>query len=281
MNIRLAIKKGSKILENKNIKSSLLDAEILMSKVFESDRSYIILNNDKKIDQIRLNEFIDLIHQRSCGKPTAYLIGKKDFWNSEFKVNEDVLIPRPDSEIIIEQVLKLTKNKSKINILDVGVGSGCLLLSILKERRDFYGAGIDICKKSLNLCRFNSAKLGLANRVKLYKSDIDNFNLGKYDLILSNPPYINKFDLQYLEKDVIDFEPVKALYGGLDGTSEIRKVINKSSELIKRNGKLILEIAFDQKEKVKKILNEKGFYINQILKDLAHNDRCIISTKYD
>ena len=101
MNIGFAIKKGSKILENKNIKSSLLDAEILMSKVFKTDRSFIILNNDKKIDQPRFNEFINLINQRSLGKPTAYLIGKKDFWKSEFKVNEDVLIPRPDSEIII------------------------------------------------------------------------------------------------------------------------------------------------------------------------------------
>ena len=281
MNIRSAIEKGFKILENSNIKSAKLDAEILMSKVFKQDRSYIVFNYDKMINQTMFDEFIDLIYQRSNGKPIAYLIEKKDFWNSEFKVSEDVLIPRPDSEIIIEQTLRLTKNKSQMNILDIGIGSGCLLLSILKERKDFYGTGIDICKKSINLCSFNSNKLGLTKKVKLYKSDIDNFNSGKYDLILSNPPYINKFDLQNLEKDVIGFEPKKALYGGLDGTSEIRKVINKSSELIKINGKLILEIAFDQREKVKKLLKKKGFYINQIIKDLAHNDRCIISTKYN
>ncbi len=281
MNIRSAIEKGFKILENSNIKSAKLDTEILMSKVFKQDRSYIVFNHDKMINQTMFDEFIDLIYQRSNGKPIAYLIEKKDFWNSEFKVSEDVLIPRPDSEIIIEQTLRLTKNKSQMNILDIGIGSGCLLLSILKERKDFYGTGIDICKKSINLCSFNSNKLGLTKKVKLYKSDIDNFNSGKYDLILSNPPYINKFDLQNLEKDVIGFEPKKALYGGLDGTSEIRKVINKSSELIKINGKLILEIAFDQREKVKKLLKKKGFYINQIIKDLAHNDRCIISTKYN
>lgn len=281
MNIRSAIEKGFKILENSNIKSAKLDAEILMSKVFKQDRSYIVFNYDKMINQTMFDEFIDLIYQRSNGKPIAYLIEKKDFWNSEFKVSEDVLIPRPDSEIIIEQTLRLTKNKSQMNILDIGIGSGCLLLSILKERKDFYGTGIDICKKSINLCSFNSNKLGLTKKVKLYKSDIANFNSGKYDLILSNPPYINKFDLQNLEKDVIGFEPKKALYGGLDGTSEIRKVINKSSELIKINGKLILEIAFDQREKVKKLLKKKGFYINQIIKDLAHNDRCIISTKYN
>jgi len=117
------------------------------------------------------------------------------------------------------------------------------------------------------------------SRVKFYKSDIDKFAKGKYDLIVSNPPYIKSCDLKYLESDVINFEPKLALDGGLDGLSEIRKVINKSSELIKKNGKFILEIGFDQKNKVIKLLNKKGFYINSTLKDLAKNDRCIVSTK--
>ena len=127
--------------------------------------------------------------------------------------------------------------------------------------------------------RLNAVNLGLQNRVKFFNSDIDNFNYGKYDLIISNPPYIKKLHLKYLERDVLDYEPILALNGGLDGISEIRKVINKSSELIKINGKLILEIAFNQKNLVKKILRDKGFYINNVLKDYANNDRCIISTK--
>ena len=131
----------------------------------------------------------------------------------------------------------------------------------------------------MNICKKNAYKLKVYERVKLFKSNIDNFNKGKYDLIISNPPYIKKLDLKYLEKDVIKFEPKLALDGGLDGISEIRKVINKSSELIKINGKLILEIAFNQKNCVKKLLREKGFYINNVLKDYAKNDRCIISTK--
>ena len=139
--------------------------------------------------------------------------------------------------------------------------------------------GIDISKKCIDLSKKNSFRLNLNKRVKFFKSDVDNFNYGKYDLIISNPPYIKKFDLRYLEKDVVNFEPKLALNGGLDGLSEIRKVINKSSELIKTNGKLILEIGFNQKEKVKNILIKKGFYINRVLKDLAKKDRCIISTK--
>ena len=119
----------------------------------------------------------------------------------------------------------------------------------------------------------------MEERTKFYNSDIDKFDKGKYDLIVSNPPYIKSCDLKYLESDIIDFEPKLALDGGLDGLSEFRKVIKKSSELIKKNGKLILEIGFDQKNKVIKLLNNKGFYINSTAKDLANNDRCIISTK--
>ena len=207
------------------------------------------------------------------------MIGKKDFWKYEFTISEKVLIPRPETEMIIEQVLKLTKNKSKLNILDIGVGSGCLILSILKEKKDFYGVGIDKSKKCLELSNINALKLNLKNRVKFFNSDIDNFDYGKYDLIISNPPYINKFDIKKLDREVLKYEPRLALYGGLDGTSEIRKVINKSSELKKKNGKFILEIAFDQKGKVEKLLKENGFYINEFLKDFSNYDRCVVCTK--
>jgi release factor glutamine methyltransferase len=166
-----------------------------------------------------------------------------------------------------------------MKILDIGVGSGCVLLTILKERKNFYGVGVDISKKCLNISKINAKNLEVSSRVNFFKSDVDKFDLGKYDLIVSNPPYIKKFDLKYLEKDVVNFEPKLALDGGLDGLSEIRKVIKKSSELIKKNGKFILEIGFDQKNKVINLLKDKGFYINSISKDLAKNDRCIVSTK--
>ena len=279
MNIQTLIEDGSQLLKQNNIASYQLDSEILMSKAIQKDRAYLLLNLKKKLNNFTSNFFKDLIFQRCLGKPIAYLLGKKDFWKYEFEISENVLIPRPDTEIIIERVLDLTKHKSKLKVLDIGVGSGCILLSILKEKPDFYGCGVDLSKKCLDICRINASKLGLENRVKFFKSDIDNFNYGKYDLIISNPPYINKFSLKYLEKDIIDFEPVIALDGGLDGLSEIRKTIKKSSELIKNNGKFILEIAFDQKNKVKELLKNKGFYINNVLKDYANNDRCIISTK--
>ena len=279
MNINLAINEGSKILNSKFILNPLLDAEILMAKTINKDRNYILLNYSNPINKNDLNNFFKLIKQRSLGNPVAYLTKKKSFWNSEFIISNDTLIPRPDTELIVDNALKLTKQRNKLNILDIGVGSGCILLSILKERKDFFGTGIDISEKCLNISKKNAINLKVSSRVKFYKSDVDKFNLGKYDLIVSNPPYINTCKIKYLERDVAEFEPKLALDGGLDGLSEIRKVIKKSSELIKKNSKFILEIGFDQKNKVINLLKKEGFYINSIQKDYANNDRCIVSTK--
>ena len=281
MNISTAIEKAYKVLKKKEIKSPWLDSELLLSKVINKSREFIILNSNLNINDKDYHFFQELINERLKGKPIAYLTGTKFFWKHEFFINNKVLIPRPDTEIIVEQVLKIYEKKNKINFLDIGFGSGCILLSILKERKDFKATGIDISSHALKICNINAYKLGVKNRVKLFKSDIDKFSKGKYDLIISNPPYIKKLDLKYLEKDVIKFEPKLALDGGLDGISEIRKIIKKSSELIKNGGKLILEIAYNQKKEVKQLLKKNSFYINSVVKDLANNDRCIISTKIE
>ena len=243
MKIEKALEKGSMILNQNNISSSKLDSEILISKVLKRDRKFVIMNFQKEIEKNSLNTFMDLIKQRSVGKPIAYLIGKKDFWKYEFELNTEVLVPRPDTEIIIEEVLKMTKNKNKLNILDIGSGSGCIILSILKEKINFFGIGIDVSKNCVDLSRRNADKIGVSNRVKFLKSDIDNFKNHKYDLIVSNPPYISHADLKMLDRGIIDFEPILALDGGLDGLSLIIRAINK------------------------------------VLKDYAGKDRCIVSTK--
>ena len=279
MNIESAIIEGARILKDQSILTANLDSEILMSKAIDKDKKYIFLNLKKKINDEDLVFFKSLIKKRSLREPIAYLINKKLFWNSEFMVTRHTLIPRPDTELIVESALTLTQQKNKINILDIGIGTGCVILSILKERTNFYGTGIDVSKNCLNISKINANKLNVSSRLKLYKTDVDKFFLGKYDLIVSNPPYINKHTIKNLESDVRQYEPKVALNGGLDGLSEIRKVIKKSSELIKKNGKFILEIGFDQKNKVIGILKKEGFYINNTQKDLANNDRCIVCTK--
>ena len=279
MNISTAIIQGTKILKNNSIITANIDAEILMAKAINKDRKYVLLNSNQQVDAKVLNFYKKLIENRSNRKPVAYLTNKKFFWNTEFYVTESTLIPRPDTELIIENALNLTKNKNQLSILDIGIGSGCILLSILKERQNFYGTGIDVSKNCLNISKINAINLNVESRLKLFKSNIDNFSLGKYDLIVTNPPYINNYKIKYLDSDVAKFEPKLALDGGLDGLSEIRKVIKKSSELIKKNGKLVLEIGFDQKNRVIKILKKEGFYINSITKDIAKIERCIVSTK--
>jgi release factor glutamine methyltransferase len=279
MNIKSILNEGISILQKNKIPNPQLDSEILLSSSIKRDKKHIILNPKEILNSVESDKFKSLIERRKKGEPIAYLINKKEFWKDEFFVNKDVLIPRPDTELIIEQVLKIYSKDVQLQVLDIGTGSGCILLSLLKERPNFYGTGIDISKKSINVSKLNANQLNLINRVKFFHSSVDNFKIGKYDLIVSNPPYIELLNLKYLEKDVVNFEPKLALSGGLDGFLKIRKVINKASTLIKKNGKFILEIGFNQKNKVMKILKEEGFYVNKAIKDYGNNDRCIISTK--
>ena len=279
MNIQRALSQASKTLESSSSASSKLDSEILLSEVIKKNRQYLILNFNQELEKENIKSFNYLVKRRKKGEPIAYLIHKKEFWKQNFYINQNVLIPRPDTEILVEETLKLFNSNSRLNILDIGTGSGCILLSILNERKNFFGTGIDISKKAINVARFNAKMHQLNNRTKFYNSDVDKFLIGKYDLILSNPPYIKQKDLKYLEIDVRNFEPKLALDGGRDGFSEITKVISKTSMLLKRNGKFILEIGFDQKNRILNILKKNNFFVNKVIKDYGKNDRCIISTK--
>jgi len=279
MNIQTLINQASKTLKQITNTSSKLDSEILLSKSIKKNRKYLILNSNEELKKENIKSFDYLVKRRKKGEPIAYLINKKEFWKQNFYINQNVLIPRPDTETLVEETLKLFNVNSKLNMLDIGTGSGCILLSILKERRNFFGTGIDISKKAINVARFNAKMHQLSNRVKFYNSDVDKFLIGKYDLVVSNPPYIKRQDLKYLEVDVKGFEPKLALDGGKDGFSKITKIISKTSTLLKRNGRFILEIGFGQKKKILSILKQNNFFINKVVKDYGKNDRCVISTK--
>ena len=279
MNIENTLSHGINILKANRVANPYLDTEILLSTSIKKNKRHIFLNPKEILNSEQLDKFNVLIERRKKGEPIAYIVNKKEFWKDEFYVDKDVLIPRPDTELIVEQILKIYPKDSQLQVLDIGTGSGCILLSILKERPNFYGTGIDISKKTIAISKYNAKTLKLCNRVKFYNSDVDNFRNGKYDIVVSNPPYIELNNLKYLERDVVNFEPKLALSGGFDGFSEIRKVIKKATNLIKKNGKLIIEIGFNQKKEALRLLKKNGFYINKTLKDYGKNDRCIISTK--
>ena len=268
---------GNKILKENNISSFKIDCEILMSQTLNISREKILLNLEKNLKKEEKERYLNLINRRKKNEPIAYITKNKSFWKNNFITNKDVLIPRPDSEHLVEQALEIIKRGQAKRILDIGVGSGCLSISILNERLNCKCDAIDISKNALKLAKINANLHQLLNRIKFYKRDVDNFYNDKYDLIISNPPYINKHKIKYL--DTVIYEPKIALDGGLDGLDVIKKVISKSKYLLKINGKLILEIGYDQKYKVTKFLKEKNFFINKIIKDYGNNTRCIVSTK--
>nr|ADI18794.1 methylase of polypeptide chain release factors [uncultured SAR11 cluster bacterium HF4000_37C10] len=272
------IKQASQLLKNKNIISHELDVQVILSDIMGVTRDFFIANSHINVSINTIKKFNHAIKRRINREPVAYIIGKKEFWSQDFAVNHATLVPRPETELLIYKVVDFFKNK-RINILDIGTGSGCILLSILKELDFSRGVGIDISTKAIKTAQINSKNLNLFHQSKFKVFDISKFNVGKYDLIVSNPPYIPSKDIKNLSKDIINYEPLVALNGGLDGLDLIRKVIYKSNSLLKRNGLLAIEIGFNQYLKVSSLLKQYGFREMSRQCDYNHNVRCIISTK--
>ncbi len=279
MNYLKTLKFGSNKLKLNNIDSYILDSEILLSFVLKLSREQILINLNQNINKNSFIKFKKLLYRREKREPIAYIIKKKEFWKNNFYVNNDVLIPRPETELIVEEVLKNIKNTSSRSLLEIGTGSGCIIISVIKERLNCKATAIDVCKKALNIAKFNAKIHHLRNKVNFININIDKIHDNKYDFIISNPPYIKKFDLKRLDGSVRLFEPHIALDGGIDGLREIKKIIIKSKKLLKRNGKLIFEIGNYQSNITQKILIENGYYINKVIKDNSSIPRVIVSTK--
>ena len=279
INFRNTINKGSEILKKNFIETANIDAELLLSFSIKQSREKILLNLEKKLDYHDVRKYFELIERRKKKEPISLIIGKKTFWKYDFYVNKDVLTPRKETEFLIEEILKLYKNYNKIRVLDIGTGSGCIIISLMKEKIRWSGIAVDISELAIKVAKYNAKIQQVENRIKFIKSDIDKFSSNKYDLIVSNPPYINKIGYNNLDVGVKDYEPKKALYGGIDGLRAIEKVVNKSSVLLKNNGFLIMEIGLMQYNKTFKILKEKGFYVKKIVKDYQRINRCVVSQK--
>ena len=279
MNYNQILKEGENFLKKNKIKNSYLDTELILSKVTNKKREEILLNTNFKLKDKDIIKFKNYLFRRHHKEPMAYILGYKHFWKHKFLTNKSVLIPRPDTELIVEEAIKyLPIDKSK-KILDVGTGSGCIVVSLIKERPKCVATAIDISRKAINVAKTNAKLHQLENKINFINIDIDKYKSSNYDLIISNPPYINSIELNRLDDDIKLHEPKIALSGGFDGFRNIKKVIVVSKKLLKINGKLIIEIGHKQKNQCLKILNENKFYINKISKDLSGKDRCIVSTK--
>ena len=273
------ITNGSEILKKNNIESYKLDSEILLTSITKKDRIYSIINDRLKITNKNYLKYLNLVLRRKNNEPIAYILNKKEFWSKKFYVDKNVLIPRPDTEVILEDIKNRFNIKSNLNVLDIGTGSGCILFSILKEFKKFRGIGIDKSKKAIKIAKYNSKILNIDKRSKLIHCDVDNYKFGKYDIIVSNPPYICSHKIKYLSKDIKNFEPIDALDGGLTGLVIIKKVIAKAKKLLKIGGYLYIEIGSDQSRKIELILKKNNFKMINKLRDYSKNIRCIISTR--
>ena len=268
------IKLGSNILKEKRIHSHILDSELLLSKTLKKSREKILTNLETNIGKKHLSIFKKYLDRRSKNEPMAYILEEKEFWSKNFRVNKNTLIPRPETELLVDELIKLFNNK-KISILDIGTGSGCIIISLLSCLNQSSGIGIDISHNAIKIAKINSKKHNIDNRIKFYKKSFSDFFNKKFDLIVSNPPYIKSGEIKNLDYDIKYFEPKIALDGGNDGLDLIKKVIYKSKYILKINGMLALEIGNEQIKKVSKILKDNNFRIGKVIKDYKNNVRCI------
>ena len=268
---------GSKTLKRNGIRTHQLDSELLLANLLKKQRENLLINSDQKVSENTIISFNKLINKRSMKEPLAYILKNKEFWSKDFFVNRNTLIPRPETELLCENIIKMFKEKN-FNMLDIGTGSGCIILSILSEIKGARGMGVDISKKAIEIAKKNSNNLGLSRRVKFFTKNLDYIYGYKFDLIVSNPPYVKTIDIKNLSEDVRKFEPKVALDGGKEGLDVIKKVIYKSKIILKKLGWLALEIGHGQQYNVSQILKKQGFRQELLVKDYRNNVRCILAS---
>ena len=277
MNISQLINSGSKLLKKNQISTHLLDSELLLSNVLKKSREQLLISYERGVSKNHQNLFDKLLQRRIKKEPVAYIFKKKEFWSKEFLVNKNTLIPRPETELLIDKIVKNFKYKKNINILDVGTGSGCIILTLVDEIKKSRGIGIDISKKAITIASKNLKRFKLKEKVRLFNRSIDQIYGYKFDLVVSNPPYICSHEINNLSEDVKQYEPRIALDGGNDGLDVVKKVIYKSTNILKRKGMLALEIGHGQYKKVSQILKLQGFKNRFLIKDYQENIRCILT----
>ena len=271
------IKFGSKLLKEKKIGTNILDSELLLSKILNKSREEILINLDQEISEKNFLDFRKYLIRRSHYEPVAYILGEKEFWSKKFHINKDTLIPRPETELLIDSLIKKYKRK-KISILDIGTGSGCIIVSLLSSLENCKGEAYDLSKNAILMAKKNAIEHKISDKVKFFNRSFDKIFAKKFDLIVSNPPYIKSREIKNLTDDVKKYEPRMALDGGNDGLDLIKKVIYKSTGIIKIKGTLALEIGNEQIKKVSKILTDNNYSVKQVIKDNKNNIRSILAT---
>ena len=279
--IQEILQKNYKDLLNHNIQTAKIDSEVILANILNTTRINLITKQDIVLNKEQEDLFSKLVERRKQKEPVAYILNKKEFWNENYFVDKRVLIPRPETEILIELLLKKIKDKNKAyKVLDLGCGSGCLLISFLKEMHKSQGMGVDISSNALEVAKKNIELHNLNNRAKLVRLDLLTLHTkDKFDVIFSNPPYLSSSDYAKLSEDVKNFEPKQALVGGFNGVFYYKKIIELSQSALKKNGYLALELGDRQYRTISKLLQDHSFRILDKYQLINNEIRCILAAK--
>jgi release factor glutamine methyltransferase len=284
MTIADALKKATEILSDNRIADARRDAALLLGFVLNRDRAFLIANDDSSLSDEETTRFFKTIERRAFGEPVQYVTGRQEFFGLEFEVNKNVLIPRPETEILVEAAIEILREKQNPLVCDVGTGSGCIPISILANLENAKAAAIDISPNALAVARKNAEKHRVADRIKFYESDVfERFknlksqisNL-KFDVIVSNPPYVPNGDLPDLPREVREFEPHFALFGGDVGNEIVARLLADAPQFLENDGFMLFEIGFGQSETIKEMIDEKVWRLIEILDDLAGIPRIVV-----
>lgn len=276
MTIREALVKGTEILKNAGIEAPVIDAGVMLCYVIKCDRTWLYAHDDEYLDGSKYEEYSLLLFKRCKGMPVQYITGRQEFMGLDFHVEPGVLIPRHDTEILVETVTGLGNDMgNNLKILEIGTGSGCIAVSLAYYISYSFVTAVDISETALDIARFNAIKHGVAGRIAFMRSNLfEKVNITGFDIIVSNPPYLQRREIPALQKEVRDFEPVLALEGGEDGLDFYRSIIEKAPLYLKQRGCLALEAGINQADSIKGLM-KRSFEDICIKKDLAGIDRVV------
>ena len=267
------------MLKSKEIDTARLDSQLILGKVLNKDKIYLIINSSEEVEKEKEDEFFKLINKRMENMPVRYILGEVDFMGLDFYIEEGVLIPRSDTEVLVEEVLKIIEEGENLYVCDLCSGSGAIGISLAYYRKNIIVDLIDFYEKPEEISKKNIIKNNLENQVKFIKSDLLKEpikSLKKYDIIVSNPPYIKEEVIETLMDDVKNYEPRSALSGGDSGLIFYERIVEESKKVLKENGTLAFEIGYDQGDSVSNIMKNNGYIDIKVVKDLAGLDRVVI-----
>lgn len=275
MEIRVALKEGLNYLENSKYTNPFFEVRLILSRLLDKDMSYLISHDKENLNDDILNEYFNILNRRKNGEPLQYIFGETEFYGNTFYIDENVLIPRDDTEISIEVLNKIFKENNIKSFVEIGSGSGIVSVTMANIYRDTKFTAVDISDYAIKNTLKNIKRYNLEN-IEVLKSNLFENITGKYDIIYSNPPYIRTDEIEKLQVEVKDYEPMNALDGGIDGLYFYREIIKSAKEFLSDDGYLVFEIGHDQADDLKNLLKD---YSVEVIKDLSNRDRVVIGKK--